>query len=121
MTQTYDITNDAGKVRLLISDVGGEDGKSFLYQDNEIVAFLELAPEEDIRLAAAQALRAIAANEAQVSKRIKYLELTTDGPSVAGALEKLADKYEDEAEGDSEVDIAEMGRDAYGDDALGLA
>ena len=106
MPATYAIATDAGKVRLLISDIGGGDGKSFLFEDDEIEAFL--AMREDIRLAAATALRAIAANEAQVSKRIKFLELSTDGPAVAKSLVEVAEKLEAEVDEDSEVEIASM-------------
>lgn len=110
MGASYDLSKEEDKdtVRLLISDVGGADGKSFLFQDEEIEKFIAIAPEGDIRLAAATALRTIANNEAQVSKRIKFLELSTDGPAVAKALLEAAEKFEEEAEGDQEVDIAAM-------------
>lgn len=112
MAATYTIATDSGKVRLLISDIGGDDGKSFLFEDDEIEAFLVL--REDIRLAAATALRTIAANEAQVSKRIKFLELSTDGPAVAKSLVEVAEKLEAEADDDSEVEIANMSWDQFG-------
>ncbi len=112
MAATYAIATDAGKVRLLISDIGGDDGKSFLFEDDEIDAFL--AMREDIRLAAATALRSIAANEAQVSKRIKFLELSTDGPAVAKSLVEVAEKLESEVDEDSEVEIANMSWDEFG-------
>lgn len=105
----YDISKESGKVRLLISDIGGADGKSFLFEDNEIDAFLELGGS--IKYAAATALRSIAGNEAQVSKRIRYLELQTDGPAVTKALTDLADKFQKEAEegdDDAAADIAGM-------------
>lgn len=110
---TYDISKgeDKDKVRLLISDVGGGDGKSFLYSDEEILIFLSLASEGNIRLAAAQAVRSIAGNEAQVLKRITFLELSTDGPAVAKALITLAEKFEDEADDDYDVEIASMSAD----------
>lgn len=108
------------KVRLLISDVGGADGKSFLFEDEEIETFLALALDEDIRLAAAIALRAIASNEAQVSKRIKFLELSTDGPAVADSLNKLADKLEESVDDESEVDIATMALNEFNLDVLVL-
>lgn len=111
----YDITTDVGKVRLLISDVGGRDGNSFLYADNEIEVFLEL--KGSVRGAAAQALRALAGNEAQVSKRIQFLDLTTDGPAVARSLMELATRYEEEQviaeEEEGDIDIATMGVDLF--------
>jgi hypothetical protein len=110
MAETYDIETDAGKVRLLISDVGGSDGKSFLFNDAEIAGFLALRGG-DIRLAAATALRTIAGNEAQVSKKIKFLELTTDGPAVAKELINAAEKLEAEVDDDGEIEIAAMTED----------
>jgi len=109
MAATYDIAKGTAKdkVRLLISDVGGSDGKSFLMQDEEIAVYLSLR-EEDIRLAAAEAFRTIAGNEAQVAKRIKFLELETNGPAVASELIKLADKLEEAVDEDSDVEFASM-------------
>jgi hypothetical protein len=110
----YEIATDAGKVRLLIADVGGADGKSFIFEDNEIDAFLSMGGS--VKYAAAQALRTIAANTAQVQARIKYLELSTDGPAVAKALESLADKYEKEAidnDEDGDVEIAAMSDEGF--------
>lgn len=103
----YNIENDQGKVRLLISDIGGADGKSFLFEDNEIAAFLAMN-DSNIRLAAAEALRAIAGNESQVSKRIKFLELSTDGPAVSKELRALAKSLEEKADDDVEPEIASM-------------
>jgi len=94
-------------VRLLISDVGGADGESFLFTDSEILIFLSMR-EADPRLAAAEAFRVIAGNEAQVAKRIKFLELETNGPAVAAELIKLADKLEAAVEDDSDVEFASM-------------
>jgi hypothetical protein len=107
----YDPSNEQGKVRLLISDVGGADGESFLFTDTEIQTFLEL--EGSIRLAAASALRTIAGNEAQVSKRITFLELKTDGPSVSKELRELADKLESREDDDTVMDFAQIGVDVF--------
>jgi hypothetical protein len=111
MPSTYNVETDPGKVRLLISDIGGADGKSFIFEDNEIEAFIGFNP--DLRIAAATALRTMAANEAMVSKCIEFLELKTDGSKVAGALEKLADKLEEQADGDYDFEIAEIGADFF--------
>lgn len=83
------------QVRLLISDTGGADGESFIFSDQEIEQFLELR-KENPHLAAALALLTIAGNEAQVSKRISFLELSTDGPAVARELRELAMQYTQE-------------------------
>lgn len=103
----YDVSTPGGKVRLLVSDVGGSDGKSFIFSDEEIVTFLSLKGE-DVFLASALALRTIAANAVQISKRIKYLELSTDGPAEAEALRKLADSYVEQADEEYDPDIAVM-------------
>jgi hypothetical protein len=115
---SYDITTDIGKVRLLISDVGGADGNSFLFVDEEISMFLAL--REDIRLAAAEAFRTIAGNEVQVAKRIKFLELETNGPAVSAELIKLADKLEEAVEDDSDVEFAAMAISDFNLDLLTL-
>lgn len=115
MPSTYDPKTNPGKVRLLISDVGGSDGSSFLFEDVEIETFLEM--ENTVRLAAASALRTIAGNEAQVQKRITFLELKTDGPAVAKellALAKRLEEREEEATDDDVIlDFAQMGVDAF--------
>lgn len=95
------------KVRLLISDVGGESGTDYIFDDTDIGTFLEMQP--DVYYASALALRTMAANEAMVSKRIKFLELTTDGPAVAKALGDLADKLEKASDDDVPFEIAELG------------
>jgi hypothetical protein len=89
MAATYDVETDVGTVRLLISDIGGTDGKSFLFQDNEIQKFIDIKGGA-LQLAAAAALRTIAGNIAQVLKRITFLELETDGGDTAKALRELA-------------------------------
>jgi hypothetical protein len=56
-----------------------------LLSDADLQALLDLEDADD-RLAAAQALDIIASSEALVSKKIKLLDLQTDGPAVANAL-----------------------------------
>jgi hypothetical protein len=82
---TYDTTTDRGKVRLLATDT---DVTRAIFDDAEIDAFLAI--EESVFPAAALALETIAVNEALVQKRIKILDLQTDGPAVAVALLKRA-------------------------------
>ena len=91
-TFTYDVTTTAGKVRLLCQDF---DPAEMIFMDAEIQAFLDLN-EGDIRWAAAQALEVIAANETYVQKRIKLLDLTTDGPLEAAQLMKIAKSLRDQ-------------------------
>jgi hypothetical protein len=102
------IVSDKNRVRLMISDVGGMDGDSFLFSDSEIETFLELRGD-NVNRAAALALRTIAGNEAQVSKRIKFLELQTDGPGVAAELRALADTYEAQDDEDADWEVAQLG------------
>lgn len=75
--------------------------------DTDIETFLDIC-DDDARLAAAMALDTIATNEALVSKRIKLLEITTDGPAVAKALREHAAVLRAQADSDDEFDFAEM-------------
>lgn len=94
MAFTYDVTTDRGKVRMLITDVESTDP---CFDDDEIDAYLSMASSNVYR-AASVALLTIAANETLVQKRIKLLDLTTDGPAEAEALRKLAGEYKSMAE-----------------------
>lgn len=115
----YDPTTEAGKVRLLISDVGGESGNDFIFKDEEIDAFL--AMEGGIKRAAAQALRTIAANSAMVLKVMKFMELSTDGAKMADALNKIATKLEETAEDEEEdIDIISMNLGPNSEDEMTL-
>lgn len=78
---------DIGKVRLLIADTG--TGEDQLLTDTQISVFLDLNGGS-IRLAAAEALEAIAVSEVLVSKKIRTQDLTTDGPAVSAELRRLA-------------------------------
>lgn len=106
------ITELKDQVRLLISDVGGEGGSSFVFTDEEVLTFLFME-DDDVYMAAAVALRTMAANEVLTQKRITFLELKTDGPAEADALNKLADKLEERSSISEDFEIAEMGVDAF--------
>lgn len=105
---TYDPTTNPGLVRLLISDV---DTTNPTFEDSEITAFLGLAAD-NVRLAAAYALDTIASNEVLVQKRIKLLDLTTDGPACAKELrahaKALRDQVDQDLDDNADFDIAEM-------------
>ena len=73
-------------VRLIIGD---PDGDTALLSEEQIGSLLELNGEA-IRLAAADALDAIAASEVLVSKKIRTQTLSTDGPAVSAELRALA-------------------------------
>ena len=85
MAFTYDVSTNAGKVRLMIADTV-EAYQQF--SDDEIAAFLSM--ESRPRRAAAMALEAIAVNEALIQKRIVALHLETDGPALAAELRNMA-------------------------------
>lgn len=79
---TYDPSTPSGRVRLLATDT---DSSNAIFQDNEIDAFLAMEGDS-VKRAAATALDQIASSEALIQKRIKLLDLQTDGPAVATAL-----------------------------------
>jgi hypothetical protein len=117
MAFTFDPTTDRGKVRLLIQDdTEQHDGIDiYFFTDAKIDAYLELNDDETgdarIRLAAADALDSWASNEAMVTKRIKQLDISTDGPAVAASLRAHADKLRELAErasSDAGFDVAEL-------------
>ena len=85
MAFTYDVSTNAGKVRLMIADTV-EAYQQF--SDDEIAAFLSM--ESRPRRAAAMALEAIAVNGALIQKRIVALHLETDGPALAAELRNMA-------------------------------
>lgn len=115
---TYEVGSDAGKVRLLCQDTDTADP---YFLDTEIDAFLALE-DGDVRLAAAQALDAIASSEALILKKVRQLggALETDGPAVAKALREhataLRGQVVDSLAGDVAglFDVAEMIVDPFG-------
>jgi hypothetical protein len=107
------------QVRLLCTDTdqaGGADCQFF--QDTEIEYFLTLMSNNVLR-AAAMALLTIAAQETLLLKRIKLLDLHTDGPAEAKALRELAEVYQEKAdlaeaaEAAGTFDYAEMVVDVF--------
>lgn len=109
MPPTYDVSSDAGKVRLLISDT---DMSNVIFVDDEITTFLDLEGQ-NVRRAAALALETIASNEAQVLKVIRTLDITTDGAKLSTELRaRAADlraQADDTADDDgSGFEIAEL-------------
>ena len=83
---TYDPTTSIGRVRLIIAD---RNPSEWLFDDAELQAFLDLF-EQDIFWASAQALDMIAISDAMIQKRIKLLNLTNDGPTIADQLRQVA-------------------------------
>lgn len=117
MTSTYVTENptDKDKVRLLISDVGGQDPSSaanFIFDDYEVQTFLVMKGGNVMR-AAAMALRSIAGNSIQVMKRITFLELQTDGEAEADILRKLAGELEQQADSGVTFETSHITRDQF--------
>ena len=102
MAFTYDLTTDRGKVRLLCTDsvVAYE-----IFDDDEIDSFLTLE-SDNVKKAAALALETIASSEVLVQKRIRLLELTTDGPAESAELLKRAALLRAQADADEEGDYS---------------
>lgn len=115
MAFTYNVATDRGKVRLYCTDT---DAAYPLFEDDEIDVFLAEMGNNILR-AAAVALLVIAAQETLLMKRIKLLDLHTDGPAEAAALRALALTYQEKADlvEDAEVggafDYAEMVVDIF--------
>jgi len=102
MAAISDYSTDVAKVRLMISDIDDTDQ---IFNDSAITAFLDMALDGNLKRAAAAALLSIAVNEVLVQKRIKILDLSTDGPAQAIQL-RLAAKLLTEQADDEEVDDA---------------
>ena len=124
MAFTYDLTTDRGQVRLLITDT---DHDNPIFQDNEIDFFISntaVDSSNDVNLAGAKALETIAASEVLVQKKIKLLDLTTDGPAVAKALRESAVLLREQSDSESDIDYIEQnlnvfaGRQIIWNDAL---
>lgn len=108
---TYDVTTDAGKVRLLAADTNVADA---VWDDDEISAFLTLA-NGSVYGAAALAIRSLAADRAKLAKRIEREGYKSEQFAL-DELAKLADSLEEAAlksGGLVVVDILEAGN---GDD-----
>jgi len=102
MAFTYDLSTDRGKVRLLCTDsVAAYE----IFSDDEIDSFLTLE-SSGIKKAAALALETIASSEVLVQKRIKLLDLSTDGPAESAELLKRAKLLRDQAKADEDADYS---------------
>lgn len=90
-----DYNTSVGQVRLLISDVASSPA-DWLLTDEQVNAYLTINGGV-IKLAAADALDAIASSETLVSKAIRTQDLATNGPAVAQALRAHAATLRDHA------------------------
>jgi hypothetical protein len=103
---SIDYTTAAGQVRLLIADVASNPADRLL-EDDQVLGFLAMNGDS-VRLAAADALDAIASSETLVSKAIRTQDLATDGPKVATDLRSHATRLRTLAaadDGDSVFDV----------------
>ena len=85
------------QVRVLIADVGTEPLLDDLAIDTYLALNTGADGTPDVRMAAADALEAIAVSEVLVSKKIRTNDLATDGPAVAAELRALARQLRDRA------------------------
>ncbi len=89
-------------------------GNFTLLTDDQITEMLELnaGSSSPIRLAAADCLDAIASSQALIQKKIKLLDLQTDGPALAKALRDHASNLRkqvlDSDSQESDFDLIEM-------------
>lgn len=95
MSSSYNPSNAAGMVRLLLNDVSSP----WIFSDAEIDAFLALEGDS-VKRAAAQAIDTNASNEALASKVLRSQDLSTDGAKVADALRKHAASLRAQADED---------------------
>jgi hypothetical protein len=93
-----DYTTPVGQVRLLIADV---DEDHLLLSDDQITGYLAIESGR-VKRAAGKTLEAIATSEVLISKRIRTLDLQTDGPGVAAELRALAKQLRDEDDQDGD-------------------
>lgn len=109
-----DYSTPLGQVRLLIADT--DEGNEIL-TDSMITGFLGLAPSANVRLAAAEALDAIAISEALVLKVMTTLDVTTDGAALARVLQgratQLRQQVADGVDGGGDFDIADLVLDKH--------
>ena len=99
MAYTYDITNDIGKVRLLIGDTDITPTTDAQFNDEEIQVFLDMGGS--VLMGASKALEAWAATitDSLKSEKIGDYSYTKD---TAGKKMALADKY---AKQDAEIPV----------------
>ena len=98
--EPIDYTSDIGKVRLYLGDVSDP----FIFQDEQIAAFLEVSGG-NVKRAAASGLLVIAGTEAYLYKYVRTDDLLVDGPKVAAELRAQAQQLRTEADLEDEADL----------------
>ena len=107
-----DYTTPLGQLRALVSqteqyvDPANPDADpDYLMDDGLLQSFLALNSSK-LYGAAADALLALAANEALVSKKIRTEDLSTDGSVIANSLRQIAQEYRNRQKEDDAEDAA---------------
>lgn len=104
-----------GVVRFLVSDTKQlvfepDQPARYIFPDAQYQAYITLAGEGRYKAAAANALRAIAAQEAIIAKVLKTEDLQTDGAKLADSLRLLARELENQQkQEDDDAAVAEFG------------
>lgn len=101
MAFTYLLTNDIGKIRLMIADT---DSESYDFEDDEITAANTLS--SDIFSASAMLLRSLAANRSRLAVSVKRGTMSEDLTKVSDSIIKIADKLEEQSS--SQADISSL-------------
>lgn len=96
------MATDIEKVRILIPDNEEVYDGEYLFSDDDITAYLEVAGDSVLR-AAGYALLAVSTSEAIISKVIRTQDLQTDGAKVAEAMRKNAEKLFERADKEDEL------------------
>lgn len=88
MAFTYDLTTDAGKVRLLLSDT---DSAAYAFEDAEIDYFLTLGTT--VKGAVVEGARTLLADKARRVKRFTLHGMTYDDTAAIAALKAIIDEH----------------------------
>jgi hypothetical protein len=108
-------TTPVGLVRFLVSDTQqlaydpGQPAR-YIFPDEQYQAYITLAGEGRYKAAAANALRAMAAQEAIIGKVIRTEDLQVDGAKLADSLRLLARELDGQQKSeDDDAAVAEFG------------
>lgn len=104
-----DYSTPLGQLRALLSQTkqhadpqNPEAPADYLLSDGQLNAYIAIN-NGGLFGAAADALLALATNEALISKKIRTEDLQTDGPAVAGELRRMAETYRQRHKDDLEA------------------
>ena len=107
----YSLDDGLGLITFVVAPPLDEDVvityQHSLLSDAQLQEFLDVEAN-DVKMASAQALDSIASTQALILKKIKVLDLTTDGPALAKALRDQAESLRKQAQSSPEFDLAEQ-------------